>query len=118
MNPIHHPTHIICLSLMVAGLSRPAPEPIPVTPEPVFVQETTDDLGPERMERLIEELATAIEERYIFEDIGKEIGALLRQQLWNGAYEGIRLRIAQGETASASVGIIWSASLSGASGTK
>jgi hypothetical protein len=49
------------------------------------------DVEPEVLERLVESLAETMEERYVFEDVGHEIGAHLRQQLWNGAYEGLSL---------------------------
>ena len=86
MNAFSGNTSVLSLALVTFGLALPS-APVSSTAK----QETTDDLGPERMEQVIESLATKIEDQYIFEELAKEIGAHLRQQLWDGAYEGISL---------------------------
>ena len=49
------------------------------------------ELAPERLEGLVEELAKAIEERYVFPDVGHAIAEKLRERLFDGTYEGIGL---------------------------
>lgn len=48
---------------------------------------TLDELEPEALESLIEGLAKTIEDNYVFEDIAKQIGAKLRENMWEGRYE-------------------------------
>ncbi len=78
-----HP-FLTCLALTVpVGLASTfLLSPAEVSPPPV-----QDELEPEVLERLIESLATTIEEGYVFEDVAKKIGEKLRENLWNGRYE-------------------------------
>lgn len=48
-------------------------------------------LEPETLERVVDSLAREIEENYVFEDVAAQIGAKLRQSLWDGRYEGMSL---------------------------
>jgi hypothetical protein len=50
-----------------------------------------NELPPERLEGLIEALAKAIEERYVFADVGHAVAEHLRERLFDGAYEGLAL---------------------------
>ena len=49
------------------------------------------ELEPERLEGLIEALARAIEDRYVFADVGHAIAEKLRERMFDGAYEGVTL---------------------------
>jgi hypothetical protein len=49
------------------------------------------ELAPERLEQVVEALAKAIEQRYVFPDVAHEIAERLRERLFDGAYEGITL---------------------------
>ena len=87
---------LVALSLTLVPLATvrldASPTSAPARPAATSaLQEHTRDLEPEQLEGLIESLAALIEERYIFEDVAKQIGEQLRQQLWDGRYEGITL---------------------------
>jgi hypothetical protein len=79
--PFARPSASALLASLPARTPRAAPG----------VQDYTNDLEPERIEQLINSLAQLIEQRYIFEDVAKTIGERLRQNLWDGRYEGISL---------------------------
>jgi hypothetical protein len=49
------------------------------------------ELEPEKLEGLVEALATKIEDLYVFPDVAHQIGAKLRERLYAGAYEGVGL---------------------------
>jgi len=68
------------LLLVLASTSAPPQEPAGTT-----------ELAPERLEALIEALAKAIEERYVFPDVGHAIAEKLRERMFDGAYEGVPL---------------------------
>lgn len=54
------------------------------------------ELAPERLEALVEALAKAIEEHYVFPDTAHTIAETLRERLFDGAYEGISLQTLAG----------------------
>ncbi|NOT30757.1 MAG: S41 family peptidase [Planctomycetes bacterium] len=56
-----------------------------------LLQQSTDELAPEKLEGLIGSLAKEVEQRYVFADIALELGAKLRERLYAGAYEGISI---------------------------
>lgn len=61
------------------------------SPQAPAQQPSSTELAPERLEGLVEALAKAIEERYVFPDVGHAIAEKLRERLFDGAYEGIEL---------------------------
>ena len=63
---------------------------IPSTPAAALQQERTE-LEPEKLEGLIESLASEVEECYVFPDVAHEIAEKLRERLFDGGYEGISL---------------------------
>jgi len=74
---------MLSILFLVAVLNGPSASPVP--------QQTTDDLGPETLETLVDTLATEIEQRYVFPEDAKAMGAKLRERLIAGAYEGISI---------------------------
>jgi retinol-binding protein 3 len=50
-----------------------------------------DDLDSARLEHLVTAIGTALEENYIFADVGAKLAQHLKQRLWDGAYEGLSL---------------------------
>lgn len=88
---------VLTLTLGLAAFAHPSnsappePAPAPTAVAPSSVSEPVDEIEPEQLEQLINSLAELIEQNYIFEDVGKEIGERLRQQMWDGRYEGISL---------------------------
>src|SRR5688572_6500524 len=64
---------------------------LPFAPATSARQDPNVELAPEVLEGLVEALAKEIEQRYVFPDVAHAIGALLREQLFAGAYEGTSL---------------------------
>jgi hypothetical protein len=54
----------------------------------------------EALEEMIEELATLLSERYVFEDVGADLAEKLRTRMWEGAYEGVSLAVLAGRLTS------------------
>ena len=93
---------VLTLALGLAAFAHPSnsaplgPSPAPSAVATPSVSQPADELEPEQLEQLINSLAELIEQTYIFEDVAKSIGERLRQQLWDGRYEGISLETLAG----------------------
>lgn len=70
--------------------------PIPGAPLALPQSGQTVELQPEKLEGLIESLAKTVEEIYVFPDVAHQIAERLREQLFDGAYEGITLETLAG----------------------
>ena len=79
------------MNTILFGLGFPMSLALGAAATPLVAASAQGELDPETLERVVESLAQAVEENYVFEDVATELGAKLRQSLWDGRYEGMSL---------------------------